>query len=202
MTVKGILKNLKIGIYIPLFLPIIMLYVLKKRTRRLIDEDLEYIYLFSHGKKPDKHFWIFCKTFVYLKEFRSQVYFRMKPWSFFLKILPGQDSLYFNVPQDKVAGGLFIHHGHSTHICAKSIGKNFAIHHNCSVVHGKGGVPTIGDNVFIGTGAVVMGGIKIGNNVNIGANSIIFKDVPDNSTVVGCKSFIVKRDGLKVHEEL
>ena len=64
------------------------------------------------------------------------------------------------------------------------------------------GCPVIGDNVRIGTGAVVLGKITIGDNVNIGANAIIVKDVPSNTTVVSPAAFIVKRDGVKVHEEL
>ena len=46
------------------------------------------------------------------------------------------------------------------------------------------GFPTIGDNVFIGAGAMVIGNVHIGNNVRIGANAIVTKDVPDNCIVV------------------
>ena len=46
------------------------------------------------------------------------------------------------------------------------------------------GAPTIGDNVYIGAGAKIIGGVMIGNNVRIGANCFVFKDVPDNTTVV------------------
>lgn len=41
-------------------------------------------------------------------------------------------------------------------------------------------VPIVGDNVFIGTGAVVVGNIKVGNNVIIAANSVVTRDIPDN----------------------
>lgn len=47
------------------------------------------------------------------------------------------------------------------------------------------GIPTIGDNVYISTGAKIMGDIKIGNNVLIGANSVVIKDVPNNCIVAG-----------------
>ena len=60
----------------------------------------------------------------------------------------------------------------------------------------------IGDNVRIGTGAVVIGPITIGNNVNIGANAIVTKDVPSDCTVVSPQAFIIKRNGKRVHEEL
>jgi len=66
---------------------------------------------------------------------------------------------------------------------------------NCNLAHGvtigqtnrgeKMGIPTIGDDVWIGTNAVIVGGIKIGNNVLIAPNSYVTTDVPDNSIVVG-----------------
>lgn len=46
------------------------------------------------------------------------------------------------------------------------------------------GAPTIGDNVYIGAGAKIIGNVKIGNNCRIGANCVVTKDVPDNATVV------------------
>lgn len=46
------------------------------------------------------------------------------------------------------------------------------------------GAPVVGNNVYIGAGAKLVGGIRIGNNVRIGANCVVFKDVPDNTTVV------------------
>jgi serine O-acetyltransferase len=48
----------------------------------------------------------------------------------------------------------------------------------------KAGVPTIGDNVYIGPGARVFGKISIGSNVKIGANAVVYKDIPDNAIVV------------------
>ena len=50
----------------------------------------------------------------------------------------------------------------------------------------------IGDNCYIGTGAVILGPIKIGNNVTIGANSTVIHDVPDNAVVVGSPAKIIK----------
>jgi serine O-acetyltransferase len=49
---------------------------------------------------------------------------------------------------------------------------------------GKAGVPTIGDNVYLAPGARVFGKISIGNNVKIGANAVVYKDIPDNAIVV------------------
>lgn len=65
-----------------------------------------------------------------------------------------------------------------------------------------GGKPTIGDNVFIGCGACVLGAISIGNNVSIGANSVVMKDVPNNAVVVGNPAHIVRLNGEKVNIHL
>jgi serine O-acetyltransferase len=58
--------------------------------------------------------------------------------------------------------------------------------------------PTIGDNVVIGTGARVLGNIRVGENCRIGANSVVLRSVPDNSTVVGVPGHIVLRNGKRV----
>ena len=53
-------------------------------------------------------------------------------------------------------------------------------------------MPVIGDNVDIGTGAVILGGVHIGNNVRIGANAVVNKDIPDNCTAVGAPAKPIK----------
>jgi serine O-acetyltransferase len=57
--------------------------------------------------------------------------------------------------------------------------------------------PTIGNNVVIGAGAIVLGPITIGDNVRIGAGAVVIKMVPENSTVVGNPGRIVVRNGVK-----
>ncbi len=55
-------------------------------------------------------------------------------------------------------------------------------------------VPVLGNNVFIGAGAKLLGGISIGNDTIIGANAVITKNVPDGSTVVGVPGKIITLD--------
>jgi serine O-acetyltransferase len=65
--------------------------------------------------------------------------------------------------------------------------------------------PTIGNNVVIGTGAKVLGSIRIGNHVKIGAGSVVVHPVPDNSTVVGIPGRVVRMrtaSGVLEHGEL
>ena len=60
--------------------------------------------------------------------------------------------------------------------------------------------PTLGSNVVVSTGAKVLGSQKIGNNVKIGAGSVVLREVPDNCTVVGVPGKVVKRDGRRVRD--
>ena len=62
--------------------------------------------------------------------------------------------------------------------------------------------PTIKDNVLIATGAKVFGSITIGENSKVGAGSVVLKDVPPNSTVVGIPGRIVIQDGVKLDKDL
>ena len=57
---------------------------------------------------------------------------------------------------------------------------------------GQGG-PTVGANCIIGCGAGILGEIHIGNNVKIGANAVVLKDMPDGCTVVGVPGQVVVR---------
>lgn len=56
------------------------------------------------------------------------------------------------------------------------------------------GAPTIGDNVYIGSGAKIIGNIIVGNSVRVGANAVIYENVPANATIVLGKSRIIKRN--------
>ena len=98
-------------------------------------------------------------------------------------------------PGATIGNNLFIDHGSSV-----VIGETTIIGNNVTMYHGVtlGGTgkekgkrhPTIEDNVFIGSGAKILGNITIGKNSKIGANAVILKDVPNNSTVVGVPGII------------
>lgn len=111
-------------------------------------------------------------------------------------------------PGAKIGRGFFIDHGMGTVIGETTeIGKNCTLFNNVTLggtgKHEGKRHPTIGDNVLIGTGAILLGPIKVGNNVKIGADTfIINKNVPDNCTIVGTPGRIVKLNGKKVNIEL
>lgn len=100
-------------------------------------------------------------------------------------------------PGATIGKNLFIDHGMGV-----VIGETCIIGDNVTLFHGVtlGGTgkekgkrhPTIGNNVFIGSGAKILGNITIGNSVKIGANSVILESIPDNVTVVGIPGKIIK----------
>jgi serine O-acetyltransferase len=59
----------------------------------------------------------------------------------------------------------------------------------------KQGVPTIGDEVYIGPGAKIIGKINIGNNITIGANAVVTSDIPNNACVAGIPAKIISYAG-------
>lgn len=81
------------------------------------------------------------------------------------------------------------------------IGENCVLGQNITI-GGKSGwyeVPIIGDNVHVSAGARILGPVRVGNNVIIGANAVVVKDVPDNCIVAGVPAKII-RDNLTLAE--
>ena len=135
-------------------------------------------------------------------EYRNPCYFRVGPAKYVLSILcPKMSSLKVNAQE--VGEGLYIQHGETTRIGAKSVGKNCWINQQVTIGWEQKGRPVIKDNERIGAGAKIIGDVVVGNNVIIGANAVIVKSVPDNCTVVGVyPAYIVRRNGQKVKEIL
>jgi len=94
-----------------------------------------------------------------------------------------------------IGAGFYIGHFSCVIVTAKKIGKNCSIGQGVTIgSKGAGksnGWPTLGDNVYIGAGAKIIGNIVIGNNVSIGANAVVTKDIPDNCTAVGIPAKIL-----------
>lgn len=101
-------------------------------------------------------------------------------------------NLYLWAP-GKIEGGMTVMHGFSTVINARHIGKNFHVAQQVTIGWGPSGEPTIGNNVKVYAGAIIVGGIHIGDNAVIGAGTVVTKDVPADSLVVGAKNRIIKK---------
>jgi len=94
-----------------------------------------------------------------------------------------------HLPRGATIGpGLRIYHFGGVMVSASAvIGSNCTLRQNVCIGtrYGDDDAPHIGDNVDFGVGAVVIGRIRVGNNVRIGANAVVLTDIPDNSTAVG-----------------
>lgn len=110
-------------------------------------------------------------------------------------------------PDATIGKRLFIDHGTGV-----VIGETTEIGDDCTIYQGVtlGGTgkdkgkrhPTLGNHVMVGSGAKVLGPIRIGNNVRIAAGAVVLSDIPDNSTAVGVPARVVRVNGEKVPQEL
>lgn len=129
--------------------------------------------------------------------------FKNFPLGFLFKLYyNGMQSKYgFQIPYStKIGGGLFLGHYGNIVINSKAI-----IGKNCNIAQGvtigaisfgeNKGCPEIGNEVWIGANAVIVGNIKIGNNVLIAPLSFVNRDIPENAVVLGNPFKIVKNSG-------
>jgi serine O-acetyltransferase len=158
------------------------------------------------------NFIIFLKIFYiypipglkFMLIFRCLQHFRKRNILFFFLFFIYYRSLKFKYGFDisyrtNIGDGFYIGHFGGIVIHGDSvIGSNCNISQGVTIGvsnHGdKKGTPILGNEIFIGPGAVIIGAITIGNNVTIGANCVINFDVPSNTTVVSSNSIIIDKD--------
>jgi serine O-acetyltransferase len=192
---------------IKLFLFLLILFILKLILFAVIFRDE-----IKAAQKKDPAAKSFLEILLLYQGLHALIHYRIghyfyKLRLFFLARLISQIS--------RLLTGIEIHPG-------AQIGKGFFIDHGMGVVIGEtaiigddvllyqgvtlGGTglekgkrhPTIGNNVVIGAGAKVLGNITVGDSSYVGANAVVIKDVPPNSTVVGVPGRITKQDGKKI----
>lgn len=99
-----------------------------------------------------------------------------------------------SIPPTTKMGNVEIAHGIGIVIHQSSVvGDGTKIYQNVTIGSGEHG-PRIGDNCILGAGCCILGDIVIGNNVRVGANAVVLKDIPDNCTVVGVPAHIVRQN--------
>ena len=96
-----------------------------------------------------------------------------------------------------IGEGLFIAHIGGVHINPDAVlGKNCDIAHRVTIgtsAMGRKGAPVLGDDVYVGTGASIVGKIRIGSGAKIAANTLVITNVPDGATVMGVPGRIIMR---------
>lgn len=105
-------------------------------------------------------------------------------------------------PAASIGGGFYIGHIGGVHINPGAVlGKNCDLAHRVTIgasAMGRQGVPVLGDEVYIGTGAALVGKIRIGNGVKIAANTLVMSNIPDGATVMGVPGRIIMRPAKPV----
>ncbi|MGZ9189676.1 MAG: serine O-acetyltransferase [Nitrospira sp.] len=106
-------------------------------------------------------------------------------------------------PSAKIGTGFFIDHGMGVVIGETAEVGDYVTLFQGVTLGGTGKErgkrhPTLGNHVVVGAGAKILGGIRIGDNVKIGANSVVLKNVPPNSTVIGVPARIIKTQGERL----
>lgn len=147
----------------------------------------------------------FEDAFLRYAEFRNLFYYRLRDsgrlGNLLRRLRPELSSLYIYTPE--IGPRLFIQHVFATIISAGTIGANCWINQHVTIGFTNDvDCPTIGDNVTINAGAIVIGNIHIGDGAIIGAGAVVVKSVPENCTVVGNPARIVRRSGARVSELL
>jgi serine O-acetyltransferase len=178
-------------IYKILLLPHLLLYFTSK-NRKVIEMD---ICRWALAKGIQKNYTGLLLDFLtYSPDFRTLFYFRLKnKFTHILNIYCRKQSNFTIDVNTKLGGGVLTGHPYCTILNAESIGENFYVNHLVTVGEINGKRPTIGNNVSIYTGAIVIGDISIGDNCKIGAGAVVTKSIPENAVVVGNPARIIKK---------
>lgn len=177
-------------------LPLFFVYILKAK---ILKDRSALLWLDDIANFPQKSFF---ELLYDRKQYLEVFYYRFGSLARIFRFLAGSYPIVLAIKPSALGGGIYLDHPHGTHLNAKSIGKNFKCKHNVTLGNNRGGIPTVGDNVFVGVGACVLGDITIGNNAKIGANAVVLHDVPDNATVVGNPAILIKLNDVRMEMKL
>lgn len=191
------IKYLIVILNIPRLIPamIVLLFF-----RKECEEDIRVNQKWHSCRLP--FFAAFCWLMVFVKWYRNLFYYRIGRWKYLISFLAPPYATFFIRTYAKIGKGFLLVHPYATNVNAKSVGDNFTVYNGVSIGDNNGGIPTVGNNVKVYINSVIAGDIVIGDNVTIGAGTVLMKSVPDNCVVVGNPAYILKRDGVLVNERL
>ncbi len=186
-----------------------------KKHKSKYKSDKEKIYLLILGSKNPPilqklkcwiiNIGIHCVTVLRLGQFAYKLFKRNKvigifPFvifyilNFWIKVIHHVDISY----KSEIGPGFYASHSQDIWIGAVKMGSNCTIHHNVTIgmdpTQNEYKVPSIGNNVWIGPGAIISGDIKIGDDTVISAGTILSKDIPERCLVAGNPGRIITRD--------
>lgn len=155
---------------------------------------LRYIF---HGESYRYNFWM--RTCAYAKG-NPLLRYTLYP---FARLVLGHlvYKLGISIPAGtSIGSGFYIGHFGGIVVSQKAtIGRNCNISQGVTIGRANRGrnqgYPVLGNNIYIGPGAVIAGSVRIGDNVAIGANCVVTTDIPDNSVVVGIPGKIISQAG-------
>lgn len=176
-----------------LYFPHIGVYFFK--NKRMIDSDLRRRQKTVYVKLPR------VILLIYLLHhdwgFRTLFYYRIGPVASLVIGWWRPKDRYVDISfTTHIDEGAYLVHPGGLWINANHIGKNFTCRQLTTIGNKKDGDnvnrPWIGDNVTLGTNVTIIGPVHIGNNVIIGAGSVVIKDIPDNCVAVGNPAKVIK----------
>ncbi len=155
--------------------------------------------------RRDMLFWKERKSFPYERElilfahlmleaegFRNLFLYRIKKHRALIRrLFPPVDTLF--IGSEHIGAGLYIQHGFSTIICAKSIGEECWINQQVTIGYEQDRMPVIGNHVRICAGAIVIGDVTIGDNSSVAAGAVVTRDIPPGEIWGGSPARFIKK---------
>ena len=194
IRMKYYIKQIWMFLRIPLAIPAMICYFFKKESRKIIKKDMERWKKIHHQTSTNDVYLFLYYMLNGDKCLRNIIYRRIGYISHLFKfLLPENKTVHIST--EKIGPGFYIQHGDCCYIAAHEIGDNCWVNQGVTLGYSnETDAPFIGNNVTVYAGAKVIGKVIVGNNVKIGANAVVIKDVPDNCTAVGIPATIIRKN--------
>ncbi|MBA3533967.1 MAG: serine acetyltransferase [Ardenticatenales bacterium] len=156
---------------------------------------------------PGFQYTFYMRLCGYLKKIQSNPIAKLLYFPILLLFKHYEYKYGVHIPaRTRVGAGLYMGHPGAIYVHPDAIiGKNCNLSQCVTLGQSnrgaRQGYPVVGDNVYIGPGAKIVGGVTIGNNVAIGANCVVTKDIPDQAVVVGVPGRVISYEGVEGYIE-